>query len=379
MMNDLTVVFRSASDIEARVVRGLLESHGIESLVSQGSPRSIFPVQVDGIAEIRISVRPEDADEARRLIDSHRIDPTDGRVIPLRNEFAALEQRIGYTFRDPGLLEHALTHTSRANEDVSGGVIDNESLEFLGDAVLGFAIADVLFRRFPDRDEGWKSKMKAALVSTASLARLAEGLDLGQHLLLGRGEEKTGGRRKQALLADGYEALIAAIYLDGGVEHGHGVHRAPVRGAHRRGAHAGGRRSTITSRRCRSACSRPAIRRRSMRSSARPGPIITRCFRSRCAWAESRWPRRRAKQEGSGAGSRAAGAGAEDLESTDLKIPDFRSIDFDDAPRLAVVVGELAFAAAGHHHRRLRQRQPRERVRLHFARDVFVDGHDGLQ
>ena len=218
-MNELTVVFRSASDIEVRVVRGLLESHGIESLVSQGSPRSIFPVQVDSIAEIRLSVRPDDAEEARRLIESHRLDPTDARVIPLRNEFATLERRVGYTFRDPGLLEHALTHTSRANEDVSGGVIDNESLEFLGDAVLGFAIADLLFRRFPSRDEGWKSKMKAALVSTASLARLAEGLDLGQHLLLGRGEEKTGGRRKQALLADGYEALIAAIYLDGGVEH----------------------------------------------------------------------------------------------------------------------------------------------------------------
>jgi ribonuclease-3 len=218
-MNELRVVFRSASDIEVRVVRGLLESHGIESLVSQGSPRSIFPVQVDGIAEIRIAVRPEDADEARKLIESHRIDATDGRVVPLRNEFASLQRKIGYTFRDPGLLEHALTHTSRANEDVSGGVVDNESLEFLGDAVLGFAIAELLFRRFPDRDEGWKSKMKAALVSTTSLARLAEGLDLGEHLLLGRGEEKTGGRRKQALLADGYEALIAAIYLDGGVDH----------------------------------------------------------------------------------------------------------------------------------------------------------------
>src|SRR5918992_5112195 len=217
-MTDLTIVFRSASDIEARVVRGLLESHGIESLVSQGSPRSIFPVQVDSIAEIRIAVRPEDADEARRLIDSHRIDPSDGRVIPLRNQFASLERRAGYSFRDLGLLEHALTHTSRANEDVSGGVIDNESLEFLGDAVLGFAIADLLFRRFPERDEGWKSKMKAVLVSTSSLARLAEGLSLGEHLLLGRGEEKTGGRRKQALLADGYEALIAAIYLDGGIE-----------------------------------------------------------------------------------------------------------------------------------------------------------------
>jgi ribonuclease III len=217
-MNELTVVFRSASHIEARVVRGLLESHGIESMLSSGLPRSIFPVAVDGNADIRISVRPEDASEAQRLIESHRTESPGGRVIPLRHQFAELEQRVGYTFRDPGLLEHALTHTSRANEDVSGGVIDNESLEFLGDAVLGFAIADLLFRRFPDRDEGWKSKMKAALVSTASLGRLAEELNLGDHLLLGRGEEKTGGRRKQALLADGYEALIAAIYLDGGID-----------------------------------------------------------------------------------------------------------------------------------------------------------------
>jgi ribonuclease-3 len=218
-MDELTVVFRSASDIEARIVRGLLESHGIASMVSSGLPRSIFPVAVDGNADIRISVRAEDAEEAERLIESHRVDVPGGRVVPLRHEFADLVRRLGYVFHDPGLLEHALTHTSRANEDVSGGVIDNESLEFLGDAVLGFAIADLLFRRFPDRDEGWKSKMKAALVSTASLARLAEGLHLGDHLLLGRGEEKTGGRQKQALLADGYEALLAAIYLDGGIEH----------------------------------------------------------------------------------------------------------------------------------------------------------------
>jgi ribonuclease III len=218
-MDELTVVFRSASDIEARVVRGLLESRGIESMVSSGLPRSIFPLAVDGNADIRIAVRREDAEEAQRLIESHRTDDAGGHVIPLRHQYADLEQRLGYSFRDPGLLEHALTHTSRANEDVSGGVIDNESLEFLGDAVLGFAIADLLFRRFPARDEGWKSKMKAALVSTASLGRLAEGLNLGEYLLLGRGEEKTGGRRKQALLADGYEALIAAIYLDGGIDH----------------------------------------------------------------------------------------------------------------------------------------------------------------
>jgi ribonuclease-3 len=111
-----------------------------------------------------------------------------------------------------------MTHTSRAHEDVSGGVVDNESLEFLGDAVLGFVIAETLFREFPDFDEGEKSKTKAALVSTGTLASRAERLSLGDHLLLGRGEEKTGGRRKQALLADTYEALIAAIYLDGGME-----------------------------------------------------------------------------------------------------------------------------------------------------------------
>jgi ribonuclease-3 len=217
-LEHLIVVFKTASDIEARVVRGLLETHGIASLVSSDLPRSIFPLAVEAISDVRISVRPEDAAEAQRIIDSHRTDVPGGRVIPLRNEFAALEHRVGYDFRDAGLLEHALTHTSRANEDASGGVIDNESLEFLGDAVLGFAIADLLFRRFPERDEGWKSKIKATLVSTASLARLAEGLGLGDHLLLGRGEEKTGGRHKQALLADGYEALIAAIYLDGGFD-----------------------------------------------------------------------------------------------------------------------------------------------------------------
>jgi ribonuclease-3 len=218
-MNHLKIVFRTPSEIEARVVRGLLETHGIASLQSSDVPRAIFPIAVDGIGDVRVSVRPEDAEEAERIIASHRTEVTGARVVPLRNEFDALERIVGYRFRDAGLLEHALTHTSRANEDVSGGVFDNESLEFLGDAVLGFAIADLLFRKFPKEDEGWKSKIKASLVSTASLARLAEGLNLGDHLLLGRGEEKTGGRRKQALLADGYEALIAAIYLDGGIEH----------------------------------------------------------------------------------------------------------------------------------------------------------------
>jgi ribonuclease-3 len=116
------------------------------------------------------------------------------------------------------MLEHALTHRSRVHEDASGGVFDNESMEFLGDSVLGFVIAAMLFREFPQHNEGQKSKLKASLVSAVALARLGERLGLGEFLILGRGEEKTGGRRKHAIIADCYEALIAAIYLDGGIE-----------------------------------------------------------------------------------------------------------------------------------------------------------------
>jgi ribonuclease-3 len=218
-VTDLVVIFRTHSDIEAQIVRGLLETHGVMSVASSDVLHSIFPLSVDGLSEVRVAVHHSEADEARRIIESHRTELKNGQLVRLRDEFESLQQAIGYRFRDRGMLEHAMTHTSRANEDVSGGVVDNESMEFLGDAILGFVVADVLFRDFPEFDEGQKSKTKAALVSTATLARQAERLNLGEHLLLGRGEEKTGGRQKQALLADGYEALIAAIYLDGGVEH----------------------------------------------------------------------------------------------------------------------------------------------------------------
>src|SRR5580765_3003303 len=218
-MPELVVIFMSASNIEAGVVRSLLEAHGIMAVTSSGISHAVFPLSVDTASDVKLSVHESDADEARRIIDSHRTELKNGQVVRLRDEFDALQHAIGYRFRDRGLLEHAMTHTSRANEDVSGGVVDNESMEFLGDALLGFVVADILFREFPEFDEGQKSKTKASLVSTTTLARQAERLRLGEHLLLGRGEEKTGGRRKQALLADGYEALIAAIYLDGGIEH----------------------------------------------------------------------------------------------------------------------------------------------------------------
>jgi ribonuclease-3 len=217
-MSDVVVVFRTHSDIEASVVRGLLETHGIYSMVSSDVPHSIFPLTINGLGEVRISVRATEAEDAARIISEHRAQVGNGRVGRIRHEFEELERQVGYRFRDRGLLEHALTHRSRAHEDVTGGVADNESMEFLGDAVLGFVIADLLFRQFPRSNEGQKSKIKAALVSAASLAVRGTDLALGDHLLLGRGEEKTGGRRKQALIADAYEALIAAIYLDGGIE-----------------------------------------------------------------------------------------------------------------------------------------------------------------
>jgi len=215
---DWPVVFRTRSAIEASIVSGLLETHGIDAIRSEKGPPSLFPIDLQGVVEVRLAVPAELADHARRVIAEHLEERPNGLVVPLEQALSVLERRIGYTFRDSGLLEHALTHKSKAHEDATGGVVDNESLEFLGDAVLGFVVADLLYHEFPQFQEGQKSKAKAAMVSTSALAALADGIGLGDYLLLGRGEEKTGGRRKQALLADGCEALIAALYLDGGIE-----------------------------------------------------------------------------------------------------------------------------------------------------------------
>ena len=214
-MHELTVIFRTQSPIEADVIKGLLETHGISALVTSDLSRTAFPFSLN---ELRLSVNNGDAERAKQIIDSHRDEVGTGRVVPFGTEFEPLERIIGYRFRDRGMLEHALTHRSRVHEDASGGVFDNESMEFLGDSVLGFVIADMLFREFPQHNEGQKSKLKASLVSSVSLAKLGDRLGLGQFLILGRGEEKTGGRRKHAIIADCYEALIAAIYLDGGIE-----------------------------------------------------------------------------------------------------------------------------------------------------------------
>ena len=128
------------------------------------------------------------------------------------------ERRIGYTFQRRDLLTRAITHKSYSHEARHDNVRHNETFEFLGDSVLGFVIGDLLFRHFPEQDEGALSKMKAYLVSATSLAEKARRVGMGEVLLLGVGEEKTGGRKKDSLLANLFEAMIAAIYLDGGIE-----------------------------------------------------------------------------------------------------------------------------------------------------------------
>ena len=134
----------------------------------------------------------------------------------------ALEQRIAYRFSDRALLERALTHRSWAHESVAPGQeeearrLHNEVFEFVGDSVLGLVVADYLFQAYPQGTEGEMSRMKHRLVSAETLAKAAASLSLGQCLRIGRGEEKTGGRRKAALLADAFEAVLAAIFFDGG-------------------------------------------------------------------------------------------------------------------------------------------------------------------
>jgi len=135
-----------------------------------------------------------------------------------RPDYAALEQKLGYRFRDESLCECALTHKSWLNERSDSGRGDNERLEFLGDAVIALVVSDLLMRRFLDHPEGELSKKRAALVNEAGLAAVAEDLALGQWIFLGRGEEQAGGRQKRSILADAFEAMVGAIYRDGGFE-----------------------------------------------------------------------------------------------------------------------------------------------------------------
>ena len=128
-----------------------------------------------------------------------------------------LEKAIGYTFQNVMVLQNALTHSSYANECWHSSLRSNERLEFLGDSILGMVVAEYLYNHFPDRPEGELTKMRADMVCEQALAAIAEKLDLGRHLLLGNGEEQTGGRGRASILADAVESVIAASFLDGGM------------------------------------------------------------------------------------------------------------------------------------------------------------------
>lgn len=129
----------------------------------------------------------------------------------------SLESILGYTFRQPALLTEALTHASLAYEQ-QRPTKDNQRLEFLGDAVLQLVLSDVLFHRMPDTDEGGLTKTRASIVSTKALAKLARSLGLGQFIAMGRGEDANGGRDRDSTLADVFESLVGAAFLDGGLE-----------------------------------------------------------------------------------------------------------------------------------------------------------------
>ena len=129
-----------------------------------------------------------------------------------------LEKKLNYTFRNQELLREALNHSSYANEHRSQGLGSNERLEFLGDSVLGFVTAEYLFARHPDLPEGDLTRIRAALVCEQSLHEVAQKLNLGSYLKLGKGEEAGGGRQRPSILADATESVFAAVYLDGGME-----------------------------------------------------------------------------------------------------------------------------------------------------------------
>ncbi len=133
-------------------------------------------------------------------------------------ELSSLENELGYEFKDIGLLREALQHSSYVNEQSDPALQDNERLEFLGDAVLDLVITHILMKHFPQTREGELSRMRAAIVNESQLAAVAQKLNLGQYLLLGKGEALSHGEEKSSILADALEAVIAAVYLDGGLK-----------------------------------------------------------------------------------------------------------------------------------------------------------------
>jgi len=204
----------------------------------------------------------------------------------------ALEARLGYTFRDRSLLENALMHSSYANENRARGYTSNERLEFLGDSVLGMVTATRLYRLYPDMPEGKMSRLRAELVCEQALHGVACALHLGDYIRLGHGEERSGGRERPSILADAVEAVIAAMYLDGGLE--------PARTSSTVWPRGRSTTSQTTRPSCRSACSAAPDRRslipsapRAVRTTTRRSPWPCCSTAARSAAAQGAPKRRR--------------------------------------------------------------------------------------
>ena len=212
---DARAVFRTHSIDAANFARRFFLRRGIDV---QMSPRFLSGL-LRGTRFDEITVMVAAVNETAALDLLTRLEQgIAAHIVRVETKYGVLESELSYVFRDRTILEQALTHRSKAREDDGGNNEDNESLEFLGDAILGFVIADRLYRDCPEYDEGQKSKLKAQLVSSATLSEIGTALALGDYLLLGRGELKSGGRNKRSLLANTVEAVIAAVYLDGGYE-----------------------------------------------------------------------------------------------------------------------------------------------------------------
>src|SRR6184192_3552211 len=229
----------------------------------------------------------------------------------MRNPEAALEERLGHKFSNRGLLDRALTHSSAipelrgASADAPGDsthLSDNERLEFLGDAVLELLASEYLLAAFPDWSEGQLSKSRARIVNASSLESAARRLHLGEHLRLGRGEEKTGGREKQTLLADAFEAVVAAVYLDSGLS---AARELLQRVLFEQALEGRGERIAESDRKsgCKNFCKGEGKRRQSIAWRERAGRIIKRLSRSKFgltgnAWRGARAARKKRRSSG---------------------------------------------------------------------------------
>ena len=197
-----------------------------------------------------------------------------------------LQENLGYRFRDESLLRGALYHSSYANEHRNENIVSNERLEFLGDAVLGFVSAEFLYSRFPNAPEGELTRIRAALVREESLFEVAQALQLGECLMLGKGEESGGGRQRPSILADCTEAVFAAVYLDGGMDCARDlIHRVLLSKGDITVAESRRRRS------CRNWCSASPIRCCAMSWWVSRAPTMPRCSPWRCFSTARPWAR----------------------------------------------------------------------------------------